>query len=116
VPLFEASIAATPGNVNAWTGLAEAKALLGDTDGAMGALRVSWELAARNAASARPRLQVAAGLYSAGMAFSEHDMSAIAKDLAVLERFDRGYHSRLMNRAPDAFVMIRQARRRHEHD
>jgi hypothetical protein len=33
VPLFEASIAATPGNVNAWTGLAEAKALLGDTDG-----------------------------------------------------------------------------------
>jgi hypothetical protein len=89
---------------------------LGETNDALDALRVSWELAAMNAAAARPRLQVAEGLYSAGMAFSEHDMSAIAKDLTVLERFDRGYHSRLMNRAPDALVTIRQTPRRHEHD
>jgi hypothetical protein len=80
-----------PGNAHAWAHLAWAQARLGDRAGALAAWRRSTETAPFSGILASTRLDLV-GLLSEPEegwgALSEADLAAIARDLAVLARFD----------------------------
>ena len=80
-----------PGNAHAWAHLAWAQARLGDRAAALAAWRRSTEIAPHSGILASARLDLI-GLLSATEenwgALTEADLAAIARDLAVLGRFD----------------------------
>jgi tetratricopeptide (TPR) repeat protein len=80
-----------PGNAHAWAHLAWAQARLGDRAGALEAWRRSTEIAPYSGILASTRLDLV-GLLSVPEegwgALTEADLAAIARDLAVLARFD----------------------------
>lgn len=94
VALFEASIAAAPGRVDAWTSLGWAHVLLGDTEAAVQALNVSWQLAPFNKSEASQRLALVEALDDLTddtWRSNAATMRFVENDLRTLKAYDRRY-------------------------
>lgn len=88
---FVAAINVDPANARAWVGLAQAKANLDDFEGAINALRVSWDLAPNSKLLAKRRLRLVGLLTDPKHKFltlADQDRSFVARDLDVLENFE----------------------------
>lgn len=94
IDLFEASIAASPGHVTAWTNLAWSHFLIDDVPSALAALDTSWDLAPFDVSEARERI----GVVGAIQAISGRDLrteeahaQSVHNDLDLLSRYDPRY-------------------------
>jgi hypothetical protein len=91
--LLRLSLASSPGRVDTWTSMAWASLLRDDPAAAVDALRLSWQLAPFNKAEASERVALVSALedfHGTGWIATEFQ-SAIDRDWAVLDAFDRQY-------------------------
>ena len=92
--LFSLSVEDDPANAHAWTSLAWAETLIGETDAARAALRRSWRLAPYNRQLAERRASLFEVLYAPDIPElsidpSTEEQTAFTRDLSTLQRFDQ---------------------------
>lgn len=90
--LFERSIEAAPGNVDAWTNLAWSHLIAGDARASEEALRTSWRLAPLDRSEAPERLAIAQVLdEEVGLGWREDEAADahLQNDVRLLLLFDR---------------------------
>jgi hypothetical protein len=106
--LFEMSVASSPGQADAWTGLAWTNVILGDRDEAWQMLRVSWQLAPLSLAEATERLGVVSILLDNETSPwpDETTRRLASDDLRMLLRFDRTSLEDLVLDTPDFMKII----------
>lgn len=103
---LENAIRLDPRNAHAWESLAWARARLNNTAGALDAMRVSWELAPYNFHLASRRVNLVGLVTLPGglvVELSDGDRAALAKDVAVLRRFDEKKLREFEERFPHFF-------------
>jgi hypothetical protein len=88
---FEKAITLDPGNARTWVALSWARARLEDFEGAVNALRVSWQIAPNNLTLAKRRMHIA-GLLSipefGRVVLTEADRKSVAQDANVISIFE----------------------------
>lgn len=90
---LKAAVRVDPGNAHAWGQLGWAQARSGDARGALEAWRISYEIAPNSAVLAGTRLDLIGLLAETDESWrqlTEADRAAIARDVAVLGRFNEG--------------------------
>ncbi len=92
-----------PGNTHAWVALAWAEARMGNIQDAVSALRTSWQNGPYNRAIAEGRLNLLDVLVDPEFVqvdLTEEDLASIAKDLAVLQKYDPRSAQYFLNASP----------------
>ena len=99
---LESSAYLAPGNAFTWGFLGWARAMEGDTMGALRALEISWSVAPYNFQLAPARINLLEVLVDIdpGVLSSPEVRSAAARDMSLLQKYDRKYLEVVLEDAP----------------
>lgn len=106
---LEAAVRLDPGNARAWAALAWARARVDDYEGALEALRVSWEINPNNGTLANRRLTLFGFLVAPGplqQDLNDADQGAAVRDAEVLRLFEPRDMQQLLLLHPHLSTMI----------